>query len=159
MKTSVKVFVLLSLVRVPLVFASGGPENERRIECKGNNHLIVLRLADAYSSELQGSALIYDNASNRGKMLTSMDACFESKGLAIKVPVAVDKAASPLLICGSVNAKQSQVGKSIALEANSNGYRALYFKLNGKSFARLEKIESGATTAMNVFGSDLACSE
>lgn len=158
MNSKVILFGLLTMTGVfssQSVFASGGIDNERRIECKGDNHLIVMKLGDAYSSELQGSALVYNDAGQLGRMMTSMDSCLENRGLTHDTPVATPAGATPVVVCGNIDAKKSQGGKTLAMEGNAKGYRVLYWVQGDKAFARLEKLSG--STASNVFGSDLAC--
>lgn len=137
-------------------FASGGPVDERTVECRGAKGpkgavpLVVFRLYTAPSSETRGDALVYDNEKALNKMKTSMAECFE---LAHSTPhPAVTESGVQAVVCG--NPEASQERGAVRVRPNNAGYRTILLE---EKKARVEKVDASGTVS-SVYG-ELSCSE
>jgi hypothetical protein len=139
-----------------LALASGGPVDERRVECRGAKGpggavpLVVFRLYTAPSSETRGDVLVYDNEKALTKMKTSMAECFELSHSTAHP--AVTDAAEHTVICG--NLEPSQERGAVRVRPNKAGFRAV---LLDEKKARVEKVDASGTTSA-VYG-ELSCTE
>jgi len=147
---------LLVVAFVPLTgaLASGGPVDERTLECRGTARadgavpLVVFRLHTAPSSETRGNALVYDDERARGRPKTSMSDCFELAYAATE-PLPAGSG-ERTVVCGSPERPRDQ--SRARVRANRAGYRAI---LEGTK-ARLEKVQGSSVSS--VFG-ELSCAE
>jgi hypothetical protein len=160
MKTKKLLSVVLGtsfLLTGQLSLASGGPVDERTVECRGGKGpggavpLVVFRLSTAPSSETRGDVLVYDNEKARSKMKTAMANCFE---LAHSTPhPAVTHTGEKILVCGNVEAAKEQRG-TVRVRPNNTGFRAILLE---EKKAHVEKVDaSGAISP--VYG-ELSCTE
>jgi hypothetical protein len=137
-----------------LALASGGPVDERTIECRGAKGpggavpLVVFRLYEAPSSETRGDVLVYDNEKARNKMKTSMANCFEISNATAQPPVT--DAGARTLVCG--NPEETEARGAVRVHPNNAGFRAV---LHEETKARVEKVDASGTTS-TVYG-ELSC--
>lgn len=137
-----------------LSLASGGPVDERTVECRGAKGpggavpLVVFRLYEAPSSETRGDVLVYDNEKARNKMKTSMANCFELSN-ATAQPSVTD-AGARTLVCG--NPEETEERGAVRVRPNNAGFRAI---LHEETKARVEKVDASGT-ASTVYG-ELSC--
>lgn len=137
-----------------LSLASGGPVDERTVECRGAKGaggavpLVVFRLYEAPSSETRGEVLVYDDEKARGKMKTSMAHCFELSN-ATAHPAVTD-AGARTLVCG--NPEETKERGAVRVRPNNEGFRAV---LHEETKARVEKVDASGTTSA-VYG-ELSC--
>jgi hypothetical protein len=137
-----------------LSLASGGPVDERTVECRGAKGpggavpLVVFRLYEAPSSETRGDVLVYDNEKARNKMKTSMANCFEISNSTAEP--AVTDAGERTLVCG--NLEETAERGAVRVRPNNAGYRAI---LKDEKTARVEKVDASGTTTI-VYG-ELSC--
>jgi hypothetical protein len=159
MKTKKLLSAVLStgcLLAGPFSFASGGPVDERTVECRGAKKqggavpLVVFRLYQAPSSETRGDVLVYDNEKALGKMKTSMANCLELTHAATQPPIT--DAGARTLVCG--NLEESQERGAVSVRPNNAGYRAILLE---EKKARVEKVDASGT-ASTVYG-ELNCTE
>ena len=139
-----------------LAFASGGPIDERTIECRGAKGaggavpLVVFRLYTAPSSETRGDALVYDNEKARNRMKSSMASCFE---LIHSTPhPAVTQTGENMLVCG--NPEASKERGAVRVRPNNAGYRAILVE---EKKAHVEKVDASGTVT-SVYG-ELSCTK
>jgi len=153
------VAVLGSVALGSMALASGGPLDERTVECRGAKGakgavpLVVFRLHTAPSSETRGDALVYDDEKAKNKMKTSMADCFElSNASAEPAPAGAGESA---LVCGNPEHAQAreQVRGGVRVRPNKAGFRVI---LDGTK-ARVEKVDAAGAPS-SVYG-ELSCTE
>ncbi|MBP9708635.1 MAG: hypothetical protein KBD78_13430 [Oligoflexales bacterium] len=145
-------FLLIFVVGInQQLIASGGPSDALTYECTGGgSSLILLKLEEAYSSEMRGYATAYDDKGRRGFPKTSADSCRELRALINEHYPAV---ADAQMICGTE--KPSEVSRP-KIQTTKSGFRFLIWLGAGHraTKARLE-VQDGSTYR-NVYD-DLNC--